>query len=91
MIATTSPSASAARPRLTPDSVDTAFASIAGIHTTLDGFNDIYVRKLGRADGLLDWSYAHTAEGDNDMAIADMVVDHRGDILVAGYLSSCDS
>ena len=27
----------------------------------------------------------------NDMELTDMVLDHRGDLLVAGYLSSCDS
>jgi hypothetical protein len=66
-------------------------AIIGGVHTTPGGFNDIFVRKLLRQDGSVDWTFIHTAEGDNDMAVADMVIDHRGDILVAGYLSSCDS
>ena len=66
-------------------------AIIGGIRTAPGGFGDIYVRKLGRADGLADWTFVYSAPGGNDMALADMVIDHRGDIMVAGYLSSCDS
>lgn len=66
-------------------------AIVAGIHTALGGFNDIFVRKLGRADGQPLWSYSYSAPVDSDMAVVDLVIDHRGDILVAGYLSSCDS
>lgn len=66
-------------------------AIVGGIRTTASGYNDIFVRKLGRTDGFTDWTFVYSAPGDNDMALADMVVDHRGDIMVAGYLSSCDS
>jgi hypothetical protein len=66
-------------------------AIVGGVHTTPDGFNDIFVRKLARESGLAAWTFVHAADGDNDMAVADMVIDHRGDIMVAGYLSSCDS
>ena len=38
-------------------------------------------------DGFIDVVYSN----GNDMALADMVLDHRGDIMIAGYLSSCDS
>lgn len=66
-------------------------AIVGGIRTAPGGAGDIFIRRLGRADGLTDWTYVYAAAGGNDMALADMVIDHRGDIMVAGYLSNCDS
>ncbi len=66
-------------------------AVIGGVRTSPGGYGDIYIRKMGRTDGLVDWTFVYSAASGNDMALADMVIDHRGDIMVAGYLSSCDS
>jgi hypothetical protein len=66
-------------------------AVIAGVRTVAGGNADLLVRKLDRLTGELMWSYAYAEPAGNDMAVADMVIDHRGDILIAGYLSSCDS
>jgi hypothetical protein len=63
---------------------------LGGVRTTTANVTDILVRKLDRLSGELIWSYVlHESDGNN-MALADMVRDHRGDILVAGYLSACD-
>ena len=66
-------------------------AIIGGIRTAPEGFGDILVRKLDRITGDPVWTYLYEDPAGNDMALADMVLDHRGDIMVAGYLSSCDS
>ncbi len=66
-------------------------AIVGGVRTALGGAGNLYIRKLGRADGLTDWTYEYAAPGGNDMALADMVIDHRGDIMVAGYVSNCES
>jgi len=66
-------------------------AIVGGVRTAPGGFGDVFIRKLGRSDGLTDWTFVYADPGGNDMALADMVIDHRGDIMVAGYLSSCDS
>jgi len=66
-------------------------AIIGGIRTAPEGFGDILVRKLDRTTGEPIWTYLYEDPAGNDMALADMVLDHRGDIMIAGYLSSCDS
>ena len=66
-------------------------AIIGGIRTAPEGFGDILVRKLDRVAGDPVWTFIYEDPAGNDMALADMVLDHRGDIMVAGYLSSCDS
>ncbi len=66
-------------------------AIIGGVRTPLGGFGDIFIRKMSGADGSPMWSVVYADPAGNDMELADIVIDHRGDLLVAGYLSSCDS
>lgn len=66
-------------------------AIIGGVRTPVGGFGDILIRKLDRVTGEPAWTFLYVDPAGNDMALADMVLDHRGDVLVAGYLSSCDS
>jgi hypothetical protein len=66
-------------------------AVIAGVRTVPGGQADLFLRKLDRLTGEALWTYTYAEPAGNDMAVADMVIDHRGDIMVAGYLSSCDS
>ncbi|MDD5720490.1 MAG: hypothetical protein RBT60_10430 [Candidatus Krumholzibacteria bacterium] len=63
---------------------------LGGVRTTTANVTDIFVRKLDLLSGELIWSYVLHDAGGNNMVLADMVRDQRGDILVAGYLSACD-
>ncbi len=63
---------------------------VGGVRTTAGGRADILLRKLDRANGGELWRRAYSDPGGSDMILADMVADHRGDLLVAGYLSDCD-
>ena len=66
-------------------------AIIGGVRTAPDGFTDFLVRKLDRITGAAIWTYVYEDPIGNNMALADLVLDHRGDLLIAGYLSSCDT
>ena len=63
---------------------------VGGYRTTPGGRAEIFVRKLAHPDGAELWSYALGNPDGQDLILADMVMDHRGDLLVAGYLSDCD-
>jgi len=63
---------------------------IGGVRTA-DEFGDLLVRKLDRDSGQPLWTFVYTDPGGNDLALAEICLDHRGDVLVAGYLSACDS
>ncbi len=63
---------------------------IGGVRTASE-FGDLLLRKLDRTSGQPLWTYVYTDPGGNDMALAEICLDHRGDVLVAGYLSACDS
>jgi hypothetical protein len=63
----------------------------AGVQDTGSGYTDILVRKHDRETGEPLWIYTYADPIGNDMAISEVVVDHRGDVLIAGYLSACDS
>ena len=62
-----------------------------GVHDTGSGYTDILVRKHDRATGEPIWTFTYADPVGNDMAISELVLDHRGDVLIAGYLSACDS
>jgi hypothetical protein len=64
---------------------------VGGMRTDPDGPADILIRKLDSTDGSVFWTYEYIDPDGNDMELTDMVLDHRGDLLVAGYLSACDS
>jgi hypothetical protein len=63
---------------------------LGGVHTPAGGSADILVRKLDRQTGQPLWTFVYQDPDGNDMALADLLLDHRGDLLVAGYLSACD-
>jgi len=62
-----------------------------GMHDPGNGHADIFVRKHDRATGEVIWEYSYAHPTGNDMVVSELILDHRGDIMVAGYLSSCDS
>ena len=62
-----------------------------GIHDTGTDYTDLLVRKLDAVDGTPIWTFTYADPMGNDMALTDLVLDHRGDVLIAGYLSACDS
>ncbi len=66
-------------------------AIVGGMRTDPDGPADILIRKLDHEDGSVLWTYTYVDPGGYDMKLSDIVIDHRGDLLVAGYLASCDS
>ncbi len=63
---------------------------VGGMRTATGSRSDILVRKLDRNDGSVLWTHVYADPQDNNMVLADLVLDHRGDLLVAGYLSACD-
>lgn len=65
-------------------------AIVGGFRTTPGGRSEIFVRKLDRRDGTPAWTFTFADPEAGDLILADMVSDHRGDLLVAGYLSDCD-
>jgi len=64
---------------------------LGGVQTPAVGGANLLVRKLDRASGAVLWTYAYADPDGNDMVLADLVLDRRGQVLVAGYLSACDS
>jgi hypothetical protein len=65
-------------------------AIVGGFRTTPGGRSEIFVRKLDRRDGAPIWTFTFADADGSDLILADLVSDHRGDLLVAGYLSDCD-
>ncbi|MEZ4389423.1 MAG: hypothetical protein R3D98_17920 [Candidatus Krumholzibacteriia bacterium] len=63
----------------------------AGMHDLGNGYTDMLVRKHDRATGEPIWTFTYADPVGNDVAVSEIMVDQRGDILVAGYLSACDS
>ncbi|MBD3219668.1 hypothetical protein GF314_00375 [bacterium] len=63
----------------------------ASVQDTGSGYTDILLRKHDRETGEPLWTYTYADPIGNDMAISEILVDHRGDVLIAGYLSACDS
>jgi len=63
---------------------------VGGVRTPAGGNGDLLVRKLDRETGDPLWTYTYTDPAGNDMQLVDILFDHRGDIMVAGYLSACD-
>lgn len=63
----------------------------AGIHDPGDGYTDLIIRKHHRDTGEPIWTFTYADPVGNDLAISEILLDHRGDVLVAGYLSACDS
>ena len=64
---------------------------VGGIRTGAHGYADISVQMLDRDTGQPLWTFLHHNSDGFDLALADLALDHRGDVLVAGYLSACDS
>ncbi len=63
----------------------------AGMHDPGEGYTDLLVRKHDRDTGEPIWTFTYADPSGNDLAISEIMLDHRGDILIAGYLSACDS
>jgi hypothetical protein len=71
--------------------VDADGHPVVGGVRTANEFGELLVRKLDRDTGQPLWSHVHADPEGNDLALAEICLDHRGDVLVAGYLSACDS
>ena len=81
---------------LNDDAVAVVFAAdghpiVGAVHDTGSGYTDRLIRKLDRQTGEPIWTFTYADPVGNDMALSELVLDHRGDLLVAGYLSACDS
>lgn len=81
---------------LNDDLVDVVFTAdghviTAGVHETMSGYADILVRKHDPETGEPVWTFSYADPIGNDMAVSEVLIDHRGDVLIAGYLSACDS
>lgn len=63
---------------------------VGGVRTAASGRLQILIRKLDRSDASPLWTHVFGDPDGNDLFMADMVLDHRGDLLVAGYLAACD-
>jgi len=63
----------------------------AGIHDPGEGYSDLIIRKHHRDTGEPIWTFTYADPVGNDLAVSEIMLDHRGDVLVAGYLSACDS
>ncbi|HOX24468.1 MAG TPA: hypothetical protein PLL30_01765 [Candidatus Krumholzibacteria bacterium] len=64
---------------------------VGGMQTRPGGHADLLVRKYDRVDGSLAWSYTYVDTAGNDLTLADLVLDRRQDVLVAGYRTLCGS
>lgn len=62
---------------------------VGGVRTAAGGQLQILIRKLDRQDGAALWTRISSDPNANNLHLTDMLLDHRGDLLVAGYLSSC--
>jgi len=62
-----------------------------GMHDTGSGYTDLLIRKHDQSTGDVIWTCTYADPAGNDMALSELILDHRGDVLVAGYLSACDS
>lgn len=62
-----------------------------GMHDTGSGHTDLLIRKHDPATGEAIWTFSYAHASGNDMVVSELILDHRGDVMVAGYMSSCDS
>jgi hypothetical protein len=62
---------------------------VGGMRTPAGGRSEIFMRKLDRTDGSALWTHIASDPLGNDLLLSDMLLDHRGDLMVAGYLSDC--